>query len=290
MRLQVISNKLGVVSVFFGALLLTACENKPNPDEQADVVASSAYDSDATVDDPSEMTGNPCLNPWVIQGMKENIIANALESLNNQRGPDERYQALLDSSTIEFDFITNPEESAGNVVRCSAQANITYIGNDGTPDAIVSKAAMLIHNGSSLNSFMNMGITSYNVDEFRKMNGNAFSVNVDYEISSTYSENGEENESYNAQIGSAATMLASIVAFDQYIQDQEEERAQAPARLKAMKERIAIDAAQTTAENLRVQNEVSSKLESAQNEEATLETDNIAYDYDDEVVVDEPAY
>ena len=290
MRLPVIFSKVGVVSIFFGALLLTACENKPNPDEQVDVVAYSAYDSDATVDDPSERTGNPCLNPWVIQGMKENIIANALELLNNQRGSDEKYQALLDSSTIEFDFITKPEESADNVVRCSAQANITYIGNDGTPDAIVSKASMFIHNGNSLNSFMNMGITSYNVEEFKKMNGNSFSVNVDYEISSTYSENGEENESYNAQIGSAATMLASIVAFDQYTQDQEVYIAQAPARLKAMKERIAIDAAQTTAENLRVQNEVSSKLESAQDEEAALETENIAYDSDDTVVVEEPAY
>lgn len=288
MQLSVSLRKMSVIASVIGVLSITACDSQPNNDEGEDAMASSIYDSDVIADDPSEITGNPCLNPWVIQGMKENIIENAFELLSNQRGFDDRYQALLDSSKIEFDFISNPDVSTGDIVKCSAQANVTYVGNDGTPDAIVSKAARLINNGSPLHSFMNMGITAYNIDEFRRMNGNAFSVNVDYEISSTYSESGEESETYNAQIGSAATMLASIVAFDQYTQDQEEYRAQAPARLKAMRERIAIEDAQVRAENLRAESEISNNIESAQSDD--LDAENIAYDEDDAVIVEEPAY
>lgn len=284
MQLSVSLRKISVIASVIGVLSITACDSQPNNDEGEDAMASSIYDSDAMADDPSEITGNPCLNPWVIQGMKENIIENAFELLSNQRGFDDRYQALLDSSKIEFDFISSPDVSTGDIVRCSAQANVTYIGNEGTPDAIVSKAARLINNGSPLHSFMNMGITAYNIDEFRKMNGNAFSVDVNYEISSTYSESGEESETYNAQIGSAATMLASIVAFDQYTQDQEEYRAQAPARLKAMRERIAIEDAQVRAENLRAESEISNNIED------DLDAENIAYDEDDAVIVEEPAY
>ena len=288
MQLSVSLRKISVIASVIGVLSITACDGQPNNDEGEDAMASSIYDSDVMADDPSEITGNPCLNPWVIQGMKENIIENAFELLSNQRGFDDRYQALLDSSKIEFDFISNPDVSTGGIVKCSAQANVTYVGNDGTPDAIVSKAARLINNGSPLHSFMNMGITAYNIDEFRRMNGNAFSVNVDYEISSTYSESGEESETYNAQIGLATTMLASIVAFDQYIQDQEEYKAQAPARLKAMRERIAIEDAQVREENLRAESEISNNIESAQSDD--LDTENIAYDDDDAVIVEEPAY
>ena len=288
MQLSVSLRKISVIASVIGVLSITACDSQPNNDEGEDAMASSIYDSDVMADDPSEITGNPCLNPWVIQGMKENIIENAFELLSNQRGFDDRYQALLDSSKIEFDFISSPDVSTGDIVKCSAQANVTYVGNDGTPDAIVSKAARLINNGSSLHSFMNMGITAYNIDEFRKMSGNTFSVNVNYEISSTYSESGEESETYNAQIGLATTMLASIVAFDQYIQDQEEYKAQAPARLKAMRERIAIEDAQVREENLRAENEVLNNIESAQSDD--LDAENIAYDEDEAVIVDEPAY
>lgn len=291
MQLQAGWGKIGIGGSMVAALLLAGCDTASQEDEGADAEAVAEYALDNTSPNASVVADNPCLSPWVIQGMKDNIMERAGELITNRQGFDERYQALLDSATIEFGFISSPNESVDDTVRCSAQADVTYFGNAGTSDAIVTKAARIIHNRNSLYSFMNMGITAYNIDEFRKMSGNTFSVNVDYEIGSTYSENGEENKSYNAQIGSAATMLASIAAFDQYTQDQAEEKAQAPAKLKAMKERIAIEDARVRAENASTLSMLDVELDDSDVSSAidvsTPTQDDVE---DDMIVIEDPAY
>ena len=283
--------RAGLVKIGIGvslALSLASCDSATNTNDDFDEYSptddlSEGYIPETVITE--DAADNPCLASWVIQGMKSNIRESSLELLNNQRTVNDGYQILIDSAEIEFSFITNPNV-VDRVIKCSAQADVTYIGNEGTSDAIVTEAARLIHNERSRYSFMNMGITAYNIDEFKSMGDDGFSVNVDYEISSTYSESGEESASYNAQIGSAATMLASIVAFDQYTQNLAEQKAQAPARLQAMRERIAAEDAATRAKILKADNEYYEERERL----SALEEAEPTYDLDasDEVVVLDP--
>lgn len=266
--------KTSITVTLFGVLSLTACDNQSNSDVDD---ATSEYD--AVADDPSETTGNPCLSPWVIQGMKENINEHALELLVNQHGFDDSYQPLLDSSDITFSFISEPSETVSGVVTCSAQADVTYTGDAGTSETIVSDAARRIKTGSYATSFMGLGITSYNIDEFRKMLGNSFQSDVSYEIGSSYSENGEKRESYSAQLGAPATMLASVVAFDKYIQENIAAEARLKKKWAEQSEQLAEYQATLEAERQ------DRDIEDAMAADAYYESDTENYD-DKEVVVD----
>ena len=69
--------KKSITVTLFGVLSLTACDKQSNSDVDAE---TPELDADVVADDPSETTGNPCLSPWVIQGMKEKIMSNAVNN------------------------------------------------------------------------------------------------------------------------------------------------------------------------------------------------------------------
>lgn len=269
--------KTSITVTLFGVLSLTACDNQSNSDVDA---GTSEQDVDVVANDPSETTGNPCLSPWVIQGMKENINERALELLVNQHGFDDSYQPLLDSSDITFSFISEPSETTEGIVMCSAQADVTYTGDASTSETIVSDAARRIRTGSYATSFMGLGITSYNINEFRKMLGNSFQSDVSYEIGSSYSEDGEKRESYNAYLDAPATMLASVVAFDKYIQENIAAEARLKKKWTEQSEQLAEHQATLEAERQ------DRDIEDAMAADAYYESDTESYD-DEEVVVED---
>jgi hypothetical protein len=245
MRLLAVLGKIGIgVS---GALLVVACDTPANVTADGSALADTYNDA---------VISNPCLAGWVIEGMKDNIYENAGRLVTTNLGFNERTQMLVDSAEISFNYITEPVEREDGSVTCSAQADVLYVGNKDTKPDLITQVVKLTNVPDYSRSRLGMGINSYNINQFSSNRDNGFSVNFDYVIGSTYSETGEKSESYNAQIGETAAMLASMIAFDNYTQNEAERRAQAPAELKAMKERIAIKDAEVRAKNLKAQNEM----------------------------------
>ena len=294
MQLQAGWGKIGIgVSL---VLVLAGCTKPPSEEGVSDAEAAADYALNAVEVDASAVDENPCLSPWVIQGIKNNITERAGELLAANRGHDDAYQELINSASMEFSYISKPSEGADGAISCSAQANVTYLGNTNTSENIVSDVAGRINAGQYPSSFMGMGISAYDMGEFRSMSGNTFSTEVSYEISSSYSESGEESESYYAQMGTPAAMLATLVAFDKYMQDNAASAAAEKQRIAQLNEAKEAESAQRLAEQQRKLDAVFAKAKSSQ-QPAAEEVDLSAYedspDYpvdDDVVVVEEPAY
>src|SRR5699024_4768307 len=110
----------------------------------------------------------------------------------------------LYSTDIGFSYITQPIELENGDWGCSAEVDITYIGNDKS-DSNLSFGIAKTMNANPL-FFSSMGISPYNTGQFRNMKGNSFSVPIEYEIKTTYSETGEGQKSWNASLDSASAM------------------------------------------------------------------------------------
>lgn len=190
--------------------LLTACDSMPS-----NTVLKES------VEDPVEATGNPCLEPWIIQGMKDNIIEHANDVIRMKYNYGKVNTSRLNNADINFSYITQPTKLENGTVSCSAQVNITYIGDAKSSSDLVMSFVKSFNNNypnSYAYSVRGLGINEFNVREFREIKGNSFSIPVEYEIKTTYSESGTEQESYEATIGMPATMLATIAVLDHYMQ------------------------------------------------------------------------
>ena len=214
MLLQNLFVKIGITVSLFGVLSLTSCDNQSNSDVDA---ATSEYDADAVADDPSETTGNPCLSPWVIQGMKEKIISNAINNLETNYSSDTIDSSVIYNTDINFSYITQPTSIDNGGWSCQAQANVTYITDDNLNDDLMVKVTQVMKSDYS-RALPDMGINSYNIDNFQDVSGNSFSIPIEYRISTTYSESGEEQQSWQASIVDASNMLAVIAAVEDRIQ------------------------------------------------------------------------
>ena len=202
--------------------LLTACVPKPTEDDSDESAAVAEYALDAVtpdIVDPAEDTGNPCLSQWVIQGMKDKIIEQAVDNIQTNYNSNTLDTSVVYDTDIGFSYITKANELEGGGWSCSAQANVTYIGNGDSSGNLATQIAKMMN--ANAFTFSNMGITPYNINEFREIRGNSFSVPINYEIKTTYAESGEEQQSYHATIGRASAMLAVITALDNRVQQNE---------------------------------------------------------------------
>ncbi|ALF60119.1 hypothetical protein [Psychrobacter urativorans] len=202
--------------------LLTACVPKQTEDDSDESAAVAAYTLDAVTPDtvdPAEDTANPCLSKWVIQGMKDKIIEQAVDNIQTNYSSNTLDTSVVYDTDIEFSYITKATELESGGWSCSAQANVTYIGNRDSSGNLATQIAKMMN--ANAFTFSNMGITPYNINEFREIRGNNFSVPIDYKIKTTYAESGEEQQSYHATIGRASAMLAVITALDNRVQQNE---------------------------------------------------------------------
>lgn len=202
--------KTGITVSVFGMLLLTGCDNQSNSDADA---ANSGQDPETIVDDPSEATGNPCLNPLVIQGMKDRIISGAINNVENNYTSDTIDSSVIYNTDINFDYITQPTSTSDGGWSCEAQVNLTYTAKDNLDDDVVVKVVQIMKSNYS-HMLPDMGINSYNINNFQNISGNSFSSPIDYEISTTYSESGEEQQSWQASIVDVSNMLALIAVVE----------------------------------------------------------------------------
>lgn len=181
-----------------------------------------------------EYTGNPCLEPWVIDRMKEHIKERAEEVIANKYGEGVFDASSIYSSEISFNYISQPTNLENGDLSCSADVTVSYVGDDGSKSDLATTYAKLVNTNIEYNSnpFANafsgyntkqelesLGVNEFNIGQFNNIAGNSFSTQMKYEIKTTYSESGEEQQSYEAEIGKPAAMLATIALLDRTIQN-----------------------------------------------------------------------
>ena len=125
--------------------------------------------------------------------------------------------SVIYNTDINFSYITQPTSIDNGGWSCQAQANVTYITDDNLNDDLMVKVTQVMKSNYS-RALPDMGINSYNIDNFQDVSGNSFSIPIEYRISTTYSESGEEQQSWQASIVDASNMLAVIAAVEDRIQ------------------------------------------------------------------------
>lgn len=254
-------------------LLLTACSSNIESSNDEEAVAE-----ETVVEDPAISADNPCLAQWAIQSMKDKIVESALENIETNYSSDTMDTSSLYDANIGFSYITKATELENGGWGCSAQVDITYIGNDKSDSGLSVQVAKMMN--ANYLTFSNMGISPYNINQFREIKGNSFSVPIEYEIKTTYSESGEEQQSYEASIGNASAMLAVIAVVDDRSQ-----RSKASSARYAEQELARSEAAAAATRAYEEQDyntpDSSSENDNYQDVEDAIETLDIA----DEVVV-----
>lgn len=210
--------------ILLSSVLLTACNSSTNTSDDAET---------AEKENLVEKTGNPCLESWAIDRMKEHIKERAEELINTKYGESAIDSLLLYGSGISFDYISQPTTLENGDLSCSAKVTVSYLGDENSSNELAVNYAKLVNTNIEYNSnpFANaysgydirqeltsMGINEFNINEFSDIVGNTFSTQMEYELRKTYSENGEEQQSYQAGIGKPAAMLATIALLDNFIQ------------------------------------------------------------------------
>ena len=210
--------------VSLSTVLITAC----------DLSTSTSNDGEIELtENPAEATGNPCLEAWAINRMKEHIKERAEELITAKYSAGTINSSLLYGTDISFDYISQPTTLENGYLSCSAKVIISYIGNDKSSKDLAITYANIVNANIDYNSnpFANavsgyaikqelasIGINEFNINEFSDISGNKFATEMEYELRTTYSENGDEQQSYQAAIGKPAAMLATIALLDTFIQ------------------------------------------------------------------------
>lgn len=217
MRLRSRERKLGITVTSFWVLLSLAACNKQTGDDVSDAISvNSIQDSDAIAEDANEVGANPCLDSMVIWAMKEKIIDGAINNVENNYASDTVDPSVLHNTEINFDYITQPTSTNSGGWSCGAQANVNYISNYSDNDLMVKVSQIMKSDYSR--ALPDMGINSYNIDNFQDISGNSFSTPIEYEINTTYSESGEAQQSWRASIVDISNMLALIVVAEDRMQ------------------------------------------------------------------------
>lgn len=147
-------NKIALLIPSF--LLMTACDKLPFTKDKKENTASVAS---ATTSNNLEATintvKNPCLNPVLIQGVKQGILdeTKKITSKNLDGLKLEAMLDILDSSEITFENITVPEQAPldNNQKICNATAVVTNLGanEDIAQDIQYQSKIMYRENGES---------------------------------------------------------------------------------------------------------------------------------------------
>ncbi len=185
--------------------------------------------------DPSLKTGNPCLDSTTIDSMKKGIIEKSKEIIKDKFGEDVdlKVYTRLDKTKISFSFITKPTKKENGDKSCSAKATVEYVGDDNTTDKIVEDFVKLVHSNikpagnvyanilsgyQMKKTFESFGVNEANIGDFSDFKGNSFATKIDYDLKTTYSEDGEKHDSYEAKYGHASAFLATTALIDQFVQ------------------------------------------------------------------------
>jgi hypothetical protein len=129
------------ITIFLPMILsVIACDKLPNTKEKkGNVTAASVVSTNASTTSSTNLAAtintvkNPCLEPTLIQGVKQGIIdeSKKITYANFKALKLEAMISIIESAEIEFDNITDPEVTplSQNQKVCSATAVIKNLGN-----------------------------------------------------------------------------------------------------------------------------------------------------------------
>lgn len=210
--------------ISLSTVLITACDLPLNPANEEELELT---------ENPPEVIENPCLETWAINRMKEHIKERAEELITAKYSAGAIDPSLLYGAEISFDYISQPTTMENGDLSCSAKVIVSYLGNQHSTQDLASTYAKLVNTNIEYNSnpFANiatgysmkqelgsLGINEFNINEFSDISGNKFATQMEYELKTTHSENGDKQQSYQAAIGRPAAMLATIALLDNVIQ------------------------------------------------------------------------
>lgn len=214
----------GLVKIVCGVsviLMLVSCDTAVNADDDVGVIDNTEdLGASTKADSYVAPSGNPCIDSWVVEGIKDRISESAQSIIENNKGFDELNQRLLNSASMTFNYISEPMYQDGGNTSCSAQVDVVYNGNEQTDDSNLVKLVTGIKQSSFTGYMLGTGINAYNIDDYHSIESNNFSTNIDYDIGTTYSESGEPQQSYSTNIDTPASMLALVVMIDRVAQDK----------------------------------------------------------------------
>lgn len=221
-----------VVKSFHLILILTAALTLTGCDKLLDIVRKDRFlnflmdkfgSEPEAVLAPEPDAENPCLKPWVIQGIKNNIIEQAQDKTVTAFGADSINEELLSRVEISIDNITPAAARDDNRAGCKAQVTINYLGNEQTDPDLTTQLVQLLNSEYFSELFESFGIDSALIANLSNLRGNSFSALIDYDVGKAYNEAGEEEENYFVyRIAAPAAMLAAMAEFDKQTQSENE--------------------------------------------------------------------
>lgn len=167
---------------------------------------------------------NPCLDSAVLSALKQDIKDQAL-ILANIRHASVINTERLQQSEISFDQISTPTSIGNGDVICEATATVRYNANEEYAYGSMGSGYMQIMRAypsirgdfdaqMTVNEVKEMGITEYDVDDFTNVVDNQFSYRISYDLMTTYSEDGQPQQSYQAALAKPAGLLAVIATLE----------------------------------------------------------------------------
>jgi|GEM_PF-6646336 len=290
MQLPAVWGKIGGVSL---ALLLSACAQK-NIDDEVEPVADDAAGLPFSADEKAK-SDNPCLQSWVLDGIRDNFKSRAFELLSNKRGAQPEFVSLIDNIAIEFDYISAPNYQVDDSVDCTAQTTISYYGDNETDPKIVTKTANSIENHRYNGSYLGLGLNPYNVTEM-SVQDNTISTQIRYKIASSFTENGDQQQSYRYWDNGLTKMLATVAGADVFQRQLFERNATKKQEAMAAQEQRDIETKKHIAEvdqhfrDMVADNEARRQADDTNNNYDDYEVDSASADAADQVTVDAPEY
>lgn len=220
---KTVTKSLKIIVVFTAILSLTGCDKVIDiikRDKFLNFLAEKFATESDVASDPEVIAENPCVKPWVIQGIKDNIIEKARDGTIKAYGFDPANDELVGRSDITIDNISAASARDDGRVNCKAQVNITYHGNAQTETDLSAQLVQLLNNDYFSELLASFGIDTSAIASLSNLRGNSFSAFIDYDVGTAYNEAGTAEENYYVYgIAAPAAMLSAMVEFDKQLQD-----------------------------------------------------------------------
>lgn len=236
-------------------LLLSACDKVPFGNQKQNSQASVATPASApkNIETAISKAVNPCLDKELIQGVKEGILDRANELIITKESQEfaNLTYPLLQEVKITFYNISEPHKFMDKENVCEANVQVEYIGDDDTQAATVQQLAKFLgadlpYSSSPIGQIFTgqahqkqlekFGLNKYNLDDIRRINGNTFESSIKYTPETTYTEDGQARQGWEAYFGQTSSLIATTAAYDillRYAQQSRRNNTQNPQQPEA---------------------------------------------------------
>jgi hypothetical protein len=176
---------------------------------------------------------NPCLDTDLIDSIKKGVFDNTESLIVGFFGQEVLNSKLLEKSSIKFENISQSEQFENDEISCSARVVVDYNGNTNTENFLASRMIYLADvskqyytnpfaftgfNTDKLRTYAFFGVDHNTIGNYSNLIDNSFAYDLEYSTKTTFSESGESNRIYEADIKPIGGMLATMISEDIFYQ------------------------------------------------------------------------